>query len=137
MADPIHLLGIYLHLARAAELGRRPHARDRLLIVAAALAADSMLPRVAALCRERVLEHNPNHLLRRWESLDEACEDSDFRHFLTQLQRRYPRERAERMLQESGLEMGNEREAYFTDEEYAAGLLGCSLDHLDRFGPAP
>ena len=33
------------------------------------------------------------------------------------------------------IDTANERDAYFSDEEYAASLLGVSLSSLDTFGP--
>ena len=135
MSTPIQIIGMYLHLARASELRRRPHVRDRLLIVAAAASQRYGLTRIAAYCRHRVLENNPRHLIRRWPTLAEALEESDFLHFLKQLQRRYPQEKAEQMLRELEIEMGREREAYFSDEEYAAALLNVTPERLtEMFG---
>ena len=137
MTEPIDLLGIYLHLARASELRRRLHVRDRLLVLAAVTAARIHMPRVSLLCRHRILEHNPNHAVRRWDSLEEALDDSDFLHLLRTIQRRYPLEKAERMMESLAIERGNERDTYYTDEEYAASLLGTTLDQLEEmFGPA-
>jgi hypothetical protein len=131
VSEPIRLLGVYLHLARASELRRRPHVRDRLFVLAAVIASDAGLPRVAAYCRHRVLQHNPHHMIRRWPNLAEALEDPDFIYFLRHLQRRFPPEKAERMLEKLNIEMGRERDAYYTDEEYAASLLGTTPDALE------
>jgi hypothetical protein len=90
------------------------------------------LAKIAAYCRHRVLEHNPQHLVRRWPTLSEALEDADFLHLLKQLQRRYPQEKAESMLTTLGIQMEHERDAYYTDEEYAAALLGAGPDDLER-----
>lgn len=128
----MELLGVYLHLARASELRRRPQVRDRLLILAGAVAARRGLARVAAYCRHRVLEHNPHHLVGNWPGLEEALQDPDFQFFLRQLLRRYPQEKAERMLSSLGIDMARERATYYSDEEYAAALLGASTDELDR-----
>jgi hypothetical protein len=133
----IDLLGVYLHLARASALRRRPQASDRFLILAGGVASWLLLPRIAAYCRQRVLEHNPHHLLGHWGSLEEALQDEDFLHFFRQLQRRYPQEKAERMLSTLEIDMARERAAYYSDEEYAASLLGTNLAMLDDlFGPA-
>jgi hypothetical protein len=131
MTGSSEILGMYLHLVRASDARRRPHVRDRLLVIAATIASQAGLPRVAAYCRRRVLEHNPRHLLRRWKSLEEALQHTDFLHLLKQLQRQYPLEKAERMLVELGIEMAQEREAYYSDEEYAAALLGTTIEKLD------
>ncbi|MCA9120770.1 MAG: hypothetical protein H6822_32480 [Planctomycetaceae bacterium] len=137
MSDQIDRMAIYLHLARASEMRRRLHARDRFLILAAVLAARSDLPRIAAYCRQRIIEHNPRHLIGRWESVWHAAGDPEFVHFLRHIERRYPHETAERMLGTLGLELGREREAYYDDEEYAASLLGVTQAELnDQFGEA-
>lgn len=135
MSDQIERMAIYLHLARASEMRRRMHVRDRFLVLAAVLAARSDLPRIAAYCRQRILEHNPQHLIQRWDSVWQAAGDPEFVHFLRHIERRYPHETAERMLATLGLELRRERETYYDDEEYAASLLGVTLDELtDQFG---
>lgn len=134
MSDAAELLGTYLHLARASQLRGRLHVRDRLLVLAAVVAADAQLTRIAGCCRRRILQHNGRHMIGRWPTLETALEDEDFAHFLRHLQRRYPPERAERMLASLGIERAQERAAYYSDEEYAAALLGVTLASLDEFG---
>ena len=90
--------------------------------------------RLCAACRSQMLDSNPNHMIRRWPTIDAALDDPDFRHFLRQVERRYPHEKAERMMDELEIVTGNERAAYYTDEEYAASLLGLSIDALSQFG---
>jgi hypothetical protein len=130
MSDAAYLLSVYLHLAAASQRRRRPHVRDRLLLIAGSIAARGELAPIAAHCRHLVLEHNPHHLVRRWDSLGDALQDPEFLCLLKQLQRRYPQERAERMLQNLGIELGNERATYYSDLEYAAALLGTTPDKL-------
>ena len=138
MSGPVHLLGTFLHLARASEQRQRPLVRDKLLVLSGVLAARMELPRIAAFCRLQVLQHNTQHLVRRWDSLEEALEDDEFLHFLRHLQRHYPQEKAERMLASLGVEMAREREAYYSDDEYAAALLGTTLVQLNEmFGDTP
>ena len=135
MDEPIDVLALYLHLAHASQLRRQPQACDRFLVLSGVQASMLHMHRIAALCRSRVLAHNPHHLIHRWPTLTQALDDSDFLHFLKQLQRRYPLEKAERMLIQLGIERGRERATYFTDEEYAASLLGTNLAALDeQFG---
>ncbi|MFO7906231.1 MAG: hypothetical protein ACQESR_28360 [Planctomycetota bacterium] len=135
MSTSVHILSVYLHLAAASQRRRRPHARDRLLLIAGSVAARMGLELVAANCRHRVLEHNPNHLIRRWETIGEALRDEEFLCLLKQLQRRYPQEKAERMLQTLNIELANERAAYYTDLEYAAALMGTTPQQLqEQFG---
>ena len=138
MSEPIDILGLYLHLAQASEKRQRPHVRDRLLVAAAAIATRMRLFRISRYCRRKILQHNPRHAIRRWENLDEALEDPDFLSILRSIQRRYPLEKAERLLVALGIERGREREAYYDDEEYAAALLGTTPEELAQlFGPFP
>lgn len=124
MTTPVELLGIYLHLARASAQRRRPSVCDRFLVLAACVAQRIGLSRIAETCRQRVLAHNPHHLIGHWPSVADALEDPDFLVFLRRLQRRYPLERAERLLENLGICYERERAVYYSDEEYAAALLG-------------
>jgi hypothetical protein len=131
---PVKMLGMYLHLARASVQRVRPHVRDRLLVIAATLAAQLALPRVAAHCRRLILEHNPQHLIGHFDTVEEALSESDFLHLLKQLQRRFPPEEAERMLVNLGIDQAREWAAYYSAEEYAAALLNETPDSLaERF----
>ena len=132
MPSPVAILGTYLHLARASAQRLRPHVRDRLLVIAGSIAARMQLPRIAAYCRHLILQHNPQHLLARWPDFETAMDDENFLALLRQLQRRYPQEKAEQMLATLGVFLGRERDAYFTDEEYAASLLGTSTEKIDE-----
>ena len=53
-------------------------------------------------------------------------------HYLKQLWRRYPSERVEQMLETLGIQMAREREAYFSDDEYAAAIMGTTPEALDE-----
>jgi Mg-chelatase subunit ChlI len=135
MPDSVELLATYLHLARASGLRRRPHVRDRLLIMAAVSATKAGLPRIAAWCREDVLRSNPRHLLRKWETIADALRDPEFQHFLQHLQKRYSPEAADRMMDTLAIDRARERDTYYSDEEYAAALLGSSLEQLAQRFP--
>lgn len=130
MSAPVDLLGLYLHLARASQQRNRPHVRDRLLVLAGVIAQRMELSSVAAYCRKLILEHNPGHLVGRWPNLESALADSDFLHLLRQLQRRYPQERAEQLLENLGVQQARERAAYYTDEEFAAAMLGQTVESM-------
>jgi hypothetical protein len=132
MTLPTDLLPIYLHLAAASHRRRRPHVRDKFLLLAAAVAADMQLEPVATRCRKLVLEHNPQHLVRRWPTVQQALLDEEYLCFLRQLRRQYPQEKAEQLLQSLEIDAKNERRAYYSDYEYAAALLGTTTDVLDR-----
>lgn len=138
MTDEIDRLAVYLHLARASEMRQRLHVRDRLLVLSSALAARAGLPRIAEYCRQRVLRHNPKHLIQRWNRVEDAVRDPEFVHFLRHLEQRYPPENAEGMLSSLGVDRARERETYYNDEEYAAALLGTSQEQLTQlFGSRP
>ncbi len=135
MSEPSHYLGLYLHLARASARRNRPQVNAKLMVLAGVVAARMGLQNVAAYCRHAVLQHNPGHMIRRWPTLADALEDSDFLHLLKQLQRQYPQEKAEELLASLNIEMAGERDTYYTDSEYAAALLGVSEESLEeRFG---
>ena len=123
MSSPANLLGLYLHLAGASQRRGQPQVRDRFLVIAGTIAARMELATIDVHCRQIVLAHNPRHLVRRWPSFAAALDDSDFLHFLKQLQRRYPQEKAEQLLDGLGIDMACEREAFASDEEYAGNLL--------------
>jgi len=132
MMSPGNLLAMYLHLAAASHRRRRPHVRDRFLLLAAAAAAELGLSPVVAHCRKLVLEHNPRHLIGRWPTVQQALIDEEYLCFLRQLRRRYPQEKAEQLLQSLESDAENERRAYYSDYEYAAALLGTTTEALDR-----
>lgn len=132
MDSNIKLLGLYLHLAKAAGMRQQSHVRDKLLIVAGIIAVRLELPTVAACCRHEVLSHNKQHLIRRWQDLGSALPDDEFDSLLKQLQRRFPQEKAEQMLVTLGIEMGQEWETYYSAEEYAASLLDTTVDQLQE-----
>lgn len=123
MAEADRLLGMYLHLARASNLRRQPMVHVKLLVLAGVQADAMGLADIAALCRHKVLEQNGRHLVRRWPTIAEALAAEPFQTYLKQLKRRYSGERVEHMMQSLGIEMGRERAAYFSDQEYAAALL--------------
>ena len=132
MSEPVDILGLYLHLAAASGRRQRPHVRDRMLLISAMIAARMQLPRISAYCRHEILTHNPRHLIGRWKRVEDAIHHPDFLHLLKSVQRRYPQEKAERLLASLGIERGRERDAYYSDEEYAAALLGSTLDELEQ-----
>ncbi len=131
MASADHLLGMYLHLARASRLRRQPLVRAKLLILASVQADEMGLDQIAALCRHRVLAQNPRHLVRRWPTVGEAVRTEAFQSHVKQLRRRYSPEKVEHMLASLGIEMGRERAAYFSDTEYAAALLDTRPEAID------
>lgn len=98
MPAPKVLLDLYLHLARASEEQNRVLQRDKFLVLAAGIALQAGYPSIAEDCRRRVLEQNPNHLLRNYATMREALASDDIRHYSHQLSRIYPFEKAEYLL---------------------------------------
>ena len=137
MTPPIELLGTYLHLAKAAELRRQPLVQNRVLLLAGVIAAQIDLAPIAAACREKILAHSPRHLVGRYATIGDALLEEDFQALVGQLSTRYAPERVERLVVQLGIERGNERAAYASGGEYAAGLLGMNWNDLQRrFGAA-
>lgn len=136
MAEPKELIGLYLHLARAAEKRQKHLERDKLLVLGGACASEMGLEQVAGYCRHKILQNNPGHLLRKYDSFADALGQEEFESYLNSLFRHYPLEKAEYMLESLGIDRSNEREAYFDDLEYAASLLGLSADELAQYDPA-
>jgi hypothetical protein len=130
MAEADRMLGMYLHLARASQMRRQPMVQVKLLVLAGVQAEGMGLAEIAALCRHKVLAINARHLLRRWPTIQEALAAEPFQAYLKQLRRRYSGEKIEHMVQSLGIEMGQERAAYFSDREYAAALLDTPLESI-------
>ncbi|MBL9124540.1 MAG: hypothetical protein JNG90_12975 [Planctomycetaceae bacterium] len=132
MPETCDELALYLHLARASEVRRRPLVRDKLLVLAGKTALEMRLDPVAEHCRAKILAHNPGHILRNYPTLAEALADDSFRAFYKRLAQAYPRERAEHMLRSLGILLAEERHLYADDLEYAAALLGTTPEQLVR-----
>ncbi len=130
MHESSELLGLYLRLAWASWKRRRPLVRDKLLVLAASEACRLELPLIAAHCRQLVLEHNPGHLVGHFATVEQALGDEGFNLHLARLQRHYSREKSEHILASLGLTQANERAAYYSDEEFAAALLGTTVEAL-------
>jgi hypothetical protein len=137
MAESDRLLGMYLHLARASKLRQQPLVRTKLLVLAGVQAESMGLGEIAALCRHWVLAQNPLHLVRCWPTIGEALNAEPFQNHVKQLRRRYSSEKVEYMLHSLGIEMGHEREAYFSDSEYAAALLNTRVEAIDEILAEP
>jgi hypothetical protein len=128
MSEPIDLLATYLYLAKSAWKRLRMLDRDRLLVISGFIASEMKLQRISGHCRSLILDNNPGHMIRRWTDFKSALADTDFLHFLKQVQRRFPQEKAEVMLANLGIDRANERDLYFTDEEYVAAVIGLPLE---------
>ncbi len=135
MRQPIDVLASYLQLARAAKRREQPLVRDRVLLLAAVIAAQIDLEPVAAACRELILANNPRHLISRWRTVGVALETEDFQSLVGQLSTRYGPERVEQLVQQLDATKFDKRADYASDGEYAAALLDMDWDELKgRFG---
>jgi len=117
------ILSVYLQLARVSQRRRKAMARDRFLVLASMVAVDLELWDVADLCRRRILDHNPGHLVRRFESMRDAVGNEDYETLVTQLWRKYPFERLEYLLSRVQPNWASERARYRTDAEFARAML--------------
>ena len=130
MSRTVRHLFVYLALAQASGRRQRPFVRDRLLALAGAIAAEMEMRAIAAYCRHLVLAHNPGHQMRRWATMEEAVDHLDFLHLLVSIERRYPLERAETLLERMELRPQHDRNDYASDEEFAASLLDTTWPKL-------
>lgn len=131
MTEPADLIAMYVQLARVAGLRGRPYVQDRLLLCAGLIAAQAEFPKAAALCRERILRHNPQHWLGRFDTIADAIADDDSLGLIRQTQRRYPPERAEQFYSTLGLSLEEERARHISSAAFLASALGTSLFEID------
>lgn len=129
MAELHELAAVYLRLAWASERRHRPLVRDKLLVLGGACASMMGEEPAADLCRDRILSNNTGHMLKRFEGFAEALADSDFRHYLEHLQKHYPLEKAEMMLEQLAIDLPRRRE-YATATEFLADLLQVNPNEL-------
>jgi hypothetical protein len=123
---------MYVQLARVAGMRGRLYVQDRLLLCAGLIAAQVDLPKTAAHCRERILQHNPQHWLGRFATIADAIADDDSLGLIRQTQRRYPPERAEQLYSTLGLSLDEERARHFSSAAFLAAALGTSLFEIDE-----
>ncbi len=117
------LLLTYLHLAQASERRGQPLVRDKLLVLVGVTALELDWDEISAGCRQRILLHNPQHLVRRWPDLASAARTGQFRAYFKQLRRKYSPEKAEHMLNALGISLDERTSPGQSLREYAAALL--------------
>jgi hypothetical protein len=117
------LIVIYLELARAARRRNRPWDRDKLLLLAGAVAEERGRHTIASLCRRQILEHNPGHLIGHYAKFADALNDERFAGHLIQLRRRYTPERCEHMLTLLRIDPRERRSRFADLDDYAAATL--------------
>src|SRR5437870_6932776 len=98
---------IYRELAE--DYGRQGQAqmRDRFLVLAADAALAAGQHAEAERLRGRLLQHNPHHLLKPYNSFAEAMKSADVQNYVSALRRSHPYEKAENLLE--GLRQSGER----------------------------
>lgn len=94
--DDKALLNLLFLAKVAGEKGQLP-GRDRFLVISLAKAVRAGLLPTAEACREQILQSNPQHLLRKYDSAAAALRDADFQFYIRQQERHCPPERAEQL----------------------------------------
>lgn len=98
MPDYEQIMLNYLQLAVLSREKRQEQPTVKFLCLAGISATRAGYLKVAENCRQWVLELNPHHLIRTWESLPAALRDDDFHLFENQLHRFCHAEKAEFLL---------------------------------------
>lgn len=124
----------YLLLAEGASQRQRVLVRDRLFVLAAALATQAKLHPLAEFLRSQVLQNNPGHLLGQFPTMQEACSSQPFGGLLFQLLRRFTPERVEQLLAQLDLHPQNVASVEPSPEELAQ-LVGKTWEALVRHFP--
>jgi hypothetical protein len=117
------LLLTYLRLAEASQMRRQLLVRDKLLVLSGMTALELGWKEVAASCRQRILLHNPRHMIRRWPDLATAARAERFRLYLKQVRRNYSPERAEHMLHSLGISIDDAPESDRRPRERARAIV--------------
>lgn len=95
----------FAKLAEISQAKQQLLPRDKFLVLAGAEACQAGFPDVANRCRDRILAHNPSHLIKKFDSFPAALVNPDFQLLLKQLIRFCPFERAELLLQRLGIDI--------------------------------
>lgn len=133
MLDPFDEMILYLRLAQAYRSRLKLPDRDRALLMAGVCAHVNQMPQIAAFCRQLILQNNPGHMLRKYESIAEAVEDSDFGHFVKQVRRKISPEKAEAQIVNLDYQCDVRRTDYESDEHFAAAVMGVDADWVKEF----
>lgn len=126
----VPILG-YLLLARASELRARPFASDKFYLLAAAAAVRALLPKTAAVCRERILRHNPQHTVGKVATMEQALRHDEICGVLQRAEQGYPWEHAEFLLSKLDLSVEDERTRFSGNKAFFSQLLQTPAAELD------
>jgi hypothetical protein len=90
---------VYSELATLCDRQGQPQVRDRFLVLAADAALSAGRAEEAERLRQRLLQHNPHHLLKPYASFAEAMAAPDVQSYVSALRRSHPFDAAEQLLQ--------------------------------------
>lgn len=124
MSEPETRLRTFLELAQICERKQQVLLRDRFLVIAATAAATMEKWNIADSCRQKVLQSNPGHLLRNFATMRDAVASPDFLTYLNQLQRNYPLEKAEFLLERNRASRAVDPGGRSDTDDFAAEMLG-------------
>ncbi len=133
--DPSRELVIFARLSQAFKSRRMMQDRDRALVMTGVCASMMQMREIATFCHQLILQNNRGHLLKRYESFEEALTTEDFVTFLKQVRRKLPTERAETRIEELGYHCDVRRKDYDDPDVYVAALLGVDFEWVkEHFG---
>jgi hypothetical protein len=92
MRNPETMLRVYEELANRFVQQNEPRFRDHCLVLAADAALSADKPQEGERLRQRLLQHNPHHLLRPFATMTEAMQAPDVQEYITDLRRQWPPE---------------------------------------------
>ena len=99
MASSEQIIRTYCELAESYEQQGQAQMRDRFLVLAADAAVTAGRLEEAERLRFRLLQHNPHHLLKPYNSFALALKSLDVQNYISALRRSHPYERAEHLLE--------------------------------------
>src|SRR5258707_9363791 len=99
MASADKVIHTYRELAESYERQGQDQMRDRFLVLAADAALSAGRTEIAERLRSRLLQLNPQHLLKEFGSFAQAMQTQDVQNYVAALRRNHPFERAEHLLQ--------------------------------------
>ena len=122
--DPTREIVIFARLAQAFKNRLQMQDRDRALMMTGLCASMLDMEVIASFCRQLILQNNRGHMVKRFESFQEALRTEDFVTFLKQVRRKLPTEKAENFLVEFGYKCDVKRRDYDDPNVYIAAVMG-------------
>ncbi len=136
MSDHDRFLWVYFQLAELSQQKNQLHPRDKFLILTGMEACKTGYLDIANRCQEIILNHNPNHLVKKYSSFADAMRDEDFLTFAGSLEKQFcNREQAEHLLyQAANQKEDQESQAQYDqpdESELAKIILAALAGYLD------